>query len=63
MAAGRYDGYWQRELSYWDIAAGIIIVKESGGYIENLSGESFGEEKIDLVASNSKIHKELANFL
>ena len=63
VAAGRYDGYWQRELSYWDIAAGIIIVKESGGYIENLSGESFGEEKIDLVASNSKIHKELANFL
>ncbi len=63
VAAGRYDGYWQRELSYWDIAAGIIIVKESGGYIENLNGESFGEEKIDLVASNSKIHKELANFL
>jgi len=63
VAAGRYDGYWQRELSYWDIAAGIIIVKESGGYIENLSGESFDEEKIDLVASNSKIHKELANFL
>ena len=63
LAAGRFDGSWQRELKYWDIAAGIIIVKESGGYIENLSGKNFGDEKIDLVASNSKIHKELTNFL
>jgi len=38
-------------------------VKESGGYIENLSGKNFTEEKIDLAASNSKIHKELTNFL
>ena len=59
VAAGKYDGYWQRELNYWDIAAGAIIVKESGGFIENLTGESLGEGKIDLVASNSKIHKKL----
>jgi len=63
VAAGRFDGNWQRELKYWDIAAGIIIVKESGGYIENLSGKSFSEGPINLVASNSKIHKELTNFL
>ncbi len=63
VAAGRFDGSWQRELKYWDIAAGIIIVKESGGYIENLSEKSFSEGPINLVASNSKIHKELTNFL
>ena len=63
VAAGKYDGYWQRELNYWDIAAGAIIVKESGGFIENLTGESLGEGKIDLVASNSKIHKKLTDFL
>jgi len=63
VAAGRFDGTWHRELKYWDIAAGIIILKESGGYIENLSGKSFSEEPINLVASNSKIHKELTNFL
>ena len=63
VAAGRYDGGWQRELNYWDVAAGIIIIKESGGYIENLNSKSFSEGKIDLVASNSKIHKELSNFL
>ena len=63
VAAGRFDGSWQRELKYWDIAAGVIILKESGGYIENLSGKSFSEESINLVASNSKIHKELSSFL
>ena len=63
VASGRYDAYWQRELNYWDIAAGIILLKESGGYIESLNGKNFNEKKIDLVASNSVIHKELRNFL
>ena len=34
VACGRFDGYWQRELNYWDIAAGIIILKEAGGYVD-----------------------------
>ena len=34
VACGRFDGYWQRELNYWDIAAGIIILKEAGGFID-----------------------------
>ena len=63
VAAGRYDGYWQREINYWDIAAGIIIVKESGGFVENTKAEGFDKEKVDIVASNSKIHKELRNLL
>jgi len=63
VAAGRYDGYWQREINYWDIAAGMIIVKESGGFVENIKAEGFGKEKVDIVASNSKIHKELRNLL
>tara|TARA_B100001996_G_C18603459_1_gene570819 strand:- start:369 stop:1160 length:792 start_codon:yes stop_codon:yes gene_type:complete len=63
VAAGRYDASWQRELHYWDIAAGIIIVKESGGFVENLKGEEFDKEKADIVSSNSKIHKELRNLL
>ena len=63
VAAGRYDGYWQREINYWDIAAGIIIVKESGGFVENIKAEGFDREKVDIVASNSKIHKELRSLL
>ena len=63
VATGRYDGYWQREINYWDVAAGIIIVKESGGFVENIKAEGFDKEKIDIIASNSKIHKELRNLL
>ena len=63
IAAGRYDAYWQRELNYWDIAAGIILVKESGGFVESLNSGSFSEKKIDIIATNSKIHKELKNLL
>ena len=40
VACGRFDGYWQRELNYWDIAAGIIILKEAGGFID-----FFGQDK------------------
>ena len=63
VAAGRYDGYWQRELNYWDIAAGIIILRESGGFIENMNEKEFNSKKVDIVASNSKIHKELRDLL
>ena len=63
VAAGRFDGSWQRELKYWDIAAGIIILKESGGFINNLRGDNYLQDKIDIVATNSKIHKKLSNFL
>ena len=63
IAAGRFDGSWQRELKYWDIAAGIIILKESGGFINNLRGDNYLQDKIDIVATNSKIHKKLSTFL
>ena len=63
VAAGRFDGSWQRELKYWDIAAGIIIVKESGGFINNLRGDNYLQDKIDIVATNSIIHKKLSAFL
>ena len=63
VASGRYDGYWHREINYWDIAAGIILVKESGGFVESLNSNGFLEKKIDIIATNSKIHKELKNLL
>ena len=63
VAAGRYDGYWQREINYWDIAAGIILVKESGGFVNPVQEKDFTSKKIDIVATNSKIHEELTNLL
>ena len=34
VACGRFDGFWQRELNYWDIAAGLVILKEAGGFVD-----------------------------
>ena len=63
VACGRYDGFWQRELSYWDIAAGIIIVKEAGGFIDFFENDSNENKKLNLIASNSLIHKELLDLI
>jgi len=62
-AAGRFDGYWQRGLNYWDIAAGIIITKEAGGFVNNLNSNTFTHHNIDIVASNTKIYKDLTKLL
>ena len=63
VACGRFDGYWQRELNYWDIAAGIVIVKEAGGFIDYFNDEDNGSKKRNLIASNSLIHEELIKML
>ena len=63
LASGRCDGVFERNLNYWDIAAGIIIVKEAGGTITDFKGgEKYIEEK-NLLGTNSKIDKELINLL
>ena len=63
VAAGRADGFFQRDLNYWDIAAGIIIVKESGGSITDYSGGSGYIDKKNILATNSFINKDLVNLL
>ena len=63
VACGRFDGFWQRELSYWDIAAGIVIIKEAGGFIDYFEDKAKESKKMNLVASNSLIHKELMDLI
>ena len=63
VACGRFDGYWQRELKYWDIAAGIIILKEAGGFIDFFEEEKKDPLKRNILASNSNIHEELRGLL
>ncbi len=63
VACGRFDGFWQRELNYWDIAAGIIIVKEAGGFVDFLDNSSDESKKRNLIASNSLIHSELKELI
>ena len=63
VACGRFDGFWQRELSYWDISAGIVIVKEAGGFIDFLDNDVNESKKRNVIASNSLIHKELLDLI
>ena len=64
VAAGRYDGYFQKDLNLWDVAAGIIIVKEAGGILNEINLVKTNEVKI--IASNNSINnkfiEKLKNF-
>jgi len=63
LASGRCDGVWERNLNYWDIAAGIIIVKEAGGTVTDFKGGDQYIEERNLLATNSKIDKDLIALL
>ena len=64
VAAGRYDGYFQNNLNLWDIAAGIIILKEAGGIINeiDLSQNNNIQIRASSMAINDKMHEKLKNF-
>ena len=63
VACGRFDGYWQREINYWDIAAGVIILKEAGGFVEFFDDDPKFPLKKNIVASNSNIHDEFKELI
>ncbi|MDZ7967060.1 MAG: inositol monophosphatase family protein [Nostoc sp. DedSLP03] len=63
VACGRVDGYWERGLSPWDIAAGIILVQEAGGKITAYDGTAVKIESGRILATNSYIHGSLSNEL
>ena len=63
VAAGRCDGFWQRNLNYWDIAAGIILVKEAGGFVTDFNGENEYIQNKTILATNAKINEEMIEVL
>jgi myo-inositol-1(or 4)-monophosphatase len=63
VAAGRYDGYWEFGLSPWDIAAGILLVREAGGYVSDLSGGHEMMKSGDILAANDHLHLPLGALL
>ena len=63
VAAGRCDGFWQRNLYYWDIAAGIILVKESGGFVTDFNGNNEYIENKTILAANSRINEQMVEVL
>jgi myo-inositol-1(or 4)-monophosphatase len=63
VAAGRLDGFWERNLQAWDMAAGQIIVREAGGIVSGIEGDDDPLKTGNLVCGNEFIHEELVKIL
>lgn len=63
VACGRLEGYWERGLSPWDVAAGVILVEEAGGQVTAYDKSPFEIESGRILATNGKIHSELSAAL
>jgi len=63
VAAGRMDGFWEVGLSAWDIAAGMLLIREAGGFLSDMDGGQDMLESGSLVAGNEAIHRGLAKTL
>jgi myo-inositol-1(or 4)-monophosphatase len=63
VAAGRLDAYWERELSPWDMAAGVVLVREAGGFASDLEGGEAILAKGQVVAGNETTHPALLRLL
>ncbi|MEA2820756.1 MAG: monophosphatase, partial [Bradyrhizobium sp.] len=63
IAAGRFDGYWERNLQPWDLAAGTIIVREAGGIVSGLTGDDDALRTGNVICGNEYVHAELVKIL
>jgi myo-inositol-1(or 4)-monophosphatase len=63
IAAGRLDGYWERGISPWDVAAGAVIVTEAGGKVSDMQGGPFRSDGREILASNRKLHGKLLDVI
>ena len=67
VAAGRYDGFWEEHLEYWDIAAGVLLVREAGGFVTDFKGADRALDTGQVLASNdglqTRLHKLVAGAL
>ncbi|QPC85800.1 inositol monophosphatase [Mesorhizobium sp. NBSH29] len=63
VAAGRLDGFWEIGLSPWDIAAGVLLIREAGGFISDMDGGQTMLESGSVVAGNETIHRALLKTL
>lgn len=63
VACGRFDGFWEYNLSSWDVAAGYLIVQEAGGKITNFEGERYNVFEKQTLATNGLIHDEMLSII
>jgi myo-inositol-1(or 4)-monophosphatase len=59
VAAGRFDGFWEEDLQYWDLAAGVLLVREAGGFVSDFRGGEAGLAKGQVLAANDQLHSKL----
>jgi myo-inositol-1(or 4)-monophosphatase len=63
VAAGRFDGYWESSLRPWDVAAGLLLVKEAGGFVTDYRGGDQAMERNQFLAANDSLHSKLHKLL
>jgi myo-inositol-1(or 4)-monophosphatase len=63
VASGRFDAYWERELSPWDMAAGLLLVREAGGFVSDVDGGDDMFAKRNIAAGNETLHRDLRALL
>lgn len=63
VAAGRLDGFWEAPLQPWDICAGIVLVREAGGYVTEIGGGSAMMSSGSVLAANDQLHRPLGELL
>ena len=63
LAAGRFDGFWEDDLDPWDTAAGLLLVKEAGGFVTDYRGQDRMMEKREYLAANGELHSRLHKLL
>ncbi|PZO87554.1 MAG: inositol monophosphatase [Micavibrio aeruginosavorus] len=63
VAAGRIDGYWERGIKPWDVAAGVILVKEAGGAVSSIENDDNPVYSGNLVSGNQQVHSDIRKLL
>lgn len=63
VACGRFDGYWERGINSWDVAAGIVLVREAGGFVTDLSGGADMLGKGEICVGNEAIQRQLLDVM
>ena len=63
VAAGRFDGYWEAGLNSWDVGAGMLLVREAGGFVSDYRGGDKSLERREVIASNGAIQSRLHKLI
>ena len=63
VACGRYEGYWERGINSWDVAAGILLVKEAGGFVESIHPDENPVESGSIVCGNPQLFDEFSGII